>query len=190
MVLSDGRQQVRVSPEPEVVYDLGNVLFVDRVLFTETSDVVRVMENFQGERLVAEDEEVARKEEEEVVEDFGKPTASSDLKSLPDKKAVVEVEKVRHSAEEFAAKDVAESPEESTSTKVSFIVPASAAHDAEGPPRSTRKEDEEDPASSPSLLLFPSEEDWDSDQVEEKVIFVNNKKISILTHKQTTRTEQ
>ncbi len=52
------------------MYNLGTIFAVDRVLFTETSDVVRVMEKFQDQ-----DEEVLKKEEEEEaavpVEDFG-----------------------------------------------------------------------------------------------------------------------
>ena len=46
VAFDDGRQTVRVvnGGKESYVYNLGNVYFVDKVLFTETSDVLRVME--------------------------------------------------------------------------------------------------------------------------------------------------
>ena len=46
VAFDDGHQTIRVvnGGKESYVYNLGNVYFVDKVLFTETSDVLRVME--------------------------------------------------------------------------------------------------------------------------------------------------
>ena len=49
VAFDDGRQTIRTvnnggGGEETYVYNLGNIYFVDKVLFTETSDVLRVME--------------------------------------------------------------------------------------------------------------------------------------------------
>ena len=49
VAFDDGRQTIRTvnnngSGKETYVYNLGNIYFVDKVLFTETSDVLRVME--------------------------------------------------------------------------------------------------------------------------------------------------
>ena len=49
VAFDDGRQTIRTvsgngGGKETYVYNLGNIYFVDKVLFTETSDVLRVME--------------------------------------------------------------------------------------------------------------------------------------------------
>ena len=79
VAFDDGRQTVRVvgnGGKESYVYNLGNVYFVDKVLFTETSDVLRVMERNVKEREEIEDAEegddVLSVEELVSMEDFGK----------------------------------------------------------------------------------------------------------------------
>ena len=79
VAFDDGRQTVRVvgnGGKESYVYNLGNVYFVDKVLFTETSDVLRVMErNVKDREEIEENDEgddVRSVEELVSVEDFGK----------------------------------------------------------------------------------------------------------------------
>ena len=50
VAFDDGRQTIRTvnngngGGKETYIYNLGNIYFVDKVLFTETSDVLRVME--------------------------------------------------------------------------------------------------------------------------------------------------
>ena len=80
VAFDDGRQTVRVvgGGKESYVYNLGNVYFVDKVLFTETSDVLRVMEadNDRVREELDEDDEEDGADELSVgelvgVEDFG-----------------------------------------------------------------------------------------------------------------------
>ena len=78
VAFDDGRQTVRVvhGGKESYVYNLGNVFFVDKVLFTETSDVLRVMEKSddrEREELEEDDDGAAELSVEELVgvEDFG-----------------------------------------------------------------------------------------------------------------------
>ena len=59
-----------MEPEDTYVYNLGNLFFVDRVLFTETSDVLKIMEE-HSTKVVKEEVVKEGGGDEEVFEDFG-----------------------------------------------------------------------------------------------------------------------
>ena len=93
VTLKDGRQSIKVlghdeHDEDNYVYDLGNMFFIDRVLFTETSDVINVMEKLDKKDV---------EDEGDSVEDFGK-----DDDNLPRGKSELEFE------EEFGEADYEE----------------------------------------------------------------------------------
>ena len=92
VAFDDGRQTVRVvnGGKESYVYNLGNVFFVDKVLFTETSDVLRVMEK-------SDDREREELEEEDDDEDGGGGVAELSVEELV-------------GVEDFGAKAKKESP--------------------------------------------------------------------------------
>ena len=74
--MNDGRKEISVIGNETYVYNLGNIFFVDKVLFTETSDVIEAMEDLeQNEEEVDDVFEEKSDEEEEEGEDFGDPGA-------------------------------------------------------------------------------------------------------------------
>ena len=48
--LTDGRQQAQIIGNETYVYNLGTFFLIDKVLFTETSDVLRAMEMYQKKK--------------------------------------------------------------------------------------------------------------------------------------------
>ena len=153
LTLNDGRQEIKIYGKETFVYNLGTIYFVDKVLFTETSDVLKAMEKVQ-EKLQAvqfDDAETDEKvgEFDEVEEDFD----TDDDDAVPE--------------------DVKEEEEA---------------------PRGTRKDaskekDEEVRQASGALITFP-DGFGDDYEVEEKVIFINNQKISILKQKVPTAEDE
>ncbi len=82
IILNDGRQDIRVLGDEVFVYNLGNIFFVDKVLFTATSDVIGVMEsNEKGEheREMIEKRPEGAPVETKSVEDFGSPSPPSEF---------------------------------------------------------------------------------------------------------------
>jgi len=166
VTLNDGRQDVRVLGKEVVVYDLGTIFFVDRILFTETSNVVKVMEQFEGETLDDDDDQADVKvdEVERETEDFGKPA----LKKAPifeekGPKEKLKVEKVNVEVEKEGQVEVEEEA---------------------APVEAAEKKASDDGQASLAAVDFREEDDWRSEDVEEKVIFVNNQRISLLTQRQ------
>lgn len=216
IVLNDGRQDVSVTGNVTFIYNLGNVFFIDKVLFTETSDVIEVMEQLLPEETADDDSEEKLEDDEE--EDFGTPAVAKEESSsavvfeekvLDDEKEKVEAkeEDVKKEVKEEENQE-SEVPEvvievqvpkikietavppseplkqleqvEKSESSVEPVEPASSreAEPAAELPRGTRKESRYEPL----VLDFPASE-WEKGNIEQTVMFVNNKKISILKHR-------
>ena len=229
--MDDGRQTVNVIGQGNIVYNLGTLFFIDKVLFTETSDVIAVMEanpgmgdakkeeldfdegeedfgeedfgggelpegihleeigggEFSEAILLDEDEDDEFEAREEVegelpVKEKSKPGLPAEKKpKLPgEEKSKAELPDEEKEAQELPLEEkvVLELPVEE---KVVLELPV---HEEEKDlPRKTRNDNEE----AAGMIDFP-EEEWTGENVEEKVIFVNNQKISILTQKEVEKT--
>ncbi len=188
--LSDGRQQARIVGKEEPLYDLGNVFFVDRVLFTETSDVVAAMEKSKE----SSDADVVLKSVGGDAEDFGLPSSSDEQEDTEDDElgeAMTKEEQVVEGLREDASLllRIPDGEEDKENTfKVVEDSPDKVSAAAAGSVETAGHAEESKSAGAGgggASIGFPQDLDWDSEEVEEKVIFVNNQKISILTQKRT-----
>ena len=172
VTLSDGRQTIKILGDQRFVYNLGTIFFIDRVLFTETSDVIRVMENFQDDVVMDDDDN-----DDDAEFEFGndEDEFGSDYEQN-EEDDVFEFQDDDTDEGEFESEDENEDEVEDEVEDED--------EDEDELPRGTRRNDQ-DPESEFAEIEFSQEDDLRDDDVEEKVIFVNNQKVSILKQKKT-----
>jgi hypothetical protein len=140
IVFNDGLQDVTVLAPEKYVFNLGNIFFVDRVLFTQTSDILTVLQKYESEH------------QSDVQDD---DPDSDDVAST-----TIRVEDA-----------TTEKPEESQSQGIEND-------------RDNRKEVSQEQLLDSMILdseIIPFPEDWEN--YEQKVLFINNQKVSILRQK-------
>ena len=179
--LYDGRQQIKIADggKATFVYNLGNIFFIDKVLFTETSDVLRVMEKNQ------------EKKDEIIRGELGQGDENSSVSLGPSESGDEE-----DFAEDFASRiNLGESDEEEEEQPLKEDLVKIVNNEqkkkpdevlAKDSPRTTRRElasetDEESFDAGGASIEFSEYGDID---YETKVIFVNNQKVSIVRQKQ------
>ncbi|TRY61331.1 hypothetical protein TCAL_01493 [Tigriopus californicus] len=163
ITFNDGRQEIHTIGKGEFVYNLGTIFYVDKVLFTEASDVVAVMEQFANE-----DKESV--EEDEPVEDFS-PTTDDAVDNENESRTTGPVKELLFNYEAVNAL----SREEPLKEDLEMEQPRKNRKDT------TKEGEEESVDVSTGEVNFPVFED--PKNLETKIMFVNNQKIAIIRQK-------
>eukprot|EP00095_Tigriopus_kingsejongensis_P006427 maker-scaffold469_size162558-snap-gene-0.30 protein:Tk06427 transcript:maker-scaffold469_size162558-snap-gene-0.30-mRNA-1 annotation:"hypothetical protein DAPPUDRAFT_309902" len=82
ITLSDGKQEIQAMGKERYVYNLGTMFYLDRVPFTETSDVLDILKKYDDQVI----------QDDEPVEDFSSPADTEDFEA--EEEHPVETERV------------------------------------------------------------------------------------------------